>query len=88
VYAEKLKSFKPTSPGIRFRRIIDRSPLWKGKPVRELTKALRKTGGRNNHGHITVRHSRRYIYMEEHLQEKAEELLWTLTEERFLVDTD
>jgi len=56
VYTEKLKTYKPTTPGIRFRRIVDRSHLWKGKPMRHLTTALRKTGGRNNLGHITVRH--------------------------------
>jgi len=57
---EKLKGklifYKPRTPGLRHRVDIDRSELWKGKPVRELTRALRKTGGRNNTGRITVRH--------------------------------
>jgi large subunit ribosomal protein L2 len=60
-----LKSFKPTTPGQRQLVIIDRSELWKGPPLRELTEGKREQGGRNNHGHITVRwrgggHKRRY----------------------------
>ncbi len=35
---------------------LDRSHLWKGKPYRPLTQALRRKGGRNNQGRITVRH--------------------------------
>jgi len=60
-----LKSFKPTTPGQRQLIIIDRSELWKGPPVKKLTEGKREQGGRNNHGHITVRwrgggHKRRY----------------------------
>jgi large subunit ribosomal protein L2 len=60
-----LKTFKPTSPGLRQVVLIDRSELWKGGPVKSLTEGLKSTGGRNNHGHITTRHkggghSRRY----------------------------
>lgn len=36
--------------------LIDRSELWKGQPVKELTVGKRKTGGRNNSGKVTVRH--------------------------------
>jgi ribosomal protein L2 len=50
------KLFKPTSPGIRFRRMPVRDHLWKGGPLRKLTIAKRKNGGRNNSGRITVRH--------------------------------
>jgi large subunit ribosomal protein L2 len=35
---------------------VDRSELWKGKPVKTLTEGLKATGGRNNQGRITVRH--------------------------------
>lgn len=31
--------------------------LWRGKPIRALTVSLKKSGGRNNLGHITIRHS-------------------------------
>lgn len=51
-----LKSFKPTSPGQRQLVIVDRSSLWKGGPVKALTKGLSKSGGRNNYGRITSRH--------------------------------
>ena len=46
-----LKSFKPVTPSMRQLVIVDRSELWKGKPEKALTEGLRKTGGRNNHGH-------------------------------------
>ncbi|MDF2763450.1 MAG: ribosomal protein [Rhodospirillales bacterium] len=60
-----LKSFKPVTPSQRQLVIVDRSELWQGKPVKSLTEGLRKTGGRNNHGHITSwqkggGHKRRY----------------------------
>ncbi len=51
-----LKSFKPVTPGLRQLVLVDRRELWKGEPVKSLTVGLRKSGGRNNHGHITVRH--------------------------------
>lgn len=51
-----LKYFKPTTPGQRQLVLVDRSGLWKGKPLKELTEGLTKTGGRNNTGRITTRH--------------------------------
>ena len=50
-----LKSYKPTTPGQRGLVLIDRSELWKGRPVKTLTEGLSKTGGRNNTGRITSR---------------------------------
>jgi large subunit ribosomal protein L2 len=50
-----LKTFKPTTPSQRQLVIVDRSELWKGEPVKALTEGLRKSGGRNNNGRITVR---------------------------------
>lgn len=60
-----LKKFKPTSPGQRNLVLLDRSDLYKGKPVKGLTEGLRKSGGRNNTGRVTSRgigggHKRRY----------------------------
>jgi len=60
-----LKNFNPITPGLRTLVLVDRSGLWKGKPVKELTEGLSKKGGRNNHGRITARrrgggHKRRY----------------------------
>ncbi len=64
-----LKHFKPTTPGQRQLVLVDRSDLWKGKPVKELTEGLTGTGGRNNNGRITVRHrggahKRRYRFID------------------------
>lgn len=51
-----LKTFRPTSPGLRQLVIVSRSNLWKGAPVKMLTEGKKKTGGRNAHGRITTRH--------------------------------
>ena len=51
-----LKSYKPTTPGQRGLVLIDRSELWKGRPVKALTQGLTKSGGRNNTGRITMWH--------------------------------
>ena len=51
-----LKTYRPTSPGLRHLVLVDRSQLWKGAPVKMLTEGLSKTGGRNNDGRITTRH--------------------------------
>jgi large subunit ribosomal protein L2 len=50
-----LKQFKPVTPSLRGTVLVDRSGLWKGKPVKGLTVGKSSSGGRNNHGHITVR---------------------------------
>ena len=50
-----LKSYKPTTPGQRGLVLIDRSELWKGRPVKSLTEGLTGMGGRNNTGRITMR---------------------------------
>jgi large subunit ribosomal protein L2 len=49
-----LRTYKPTTPAQRQLVLIDRSELYKGRPVKALTEGLRKTGGRNNHGHLTA----------------------------------
>jgi large subunit ribosomal protein L2 len=51
-----LKSYKAITPSLRQLVIVDRSGLWKGKPVKALTSGKSETGGRNNHGHITAHH--------------------------------
>ena len=50
-----LKTFNPTTPSQRQLVIVDRSSLYKGKPVKTLTEGLSSKGGRNNLGRITVR---------------------------------
>jgi len=52
-----IKSFNPTSPGTRLKRNSTFTELTKGKkPEKKLTETLLSKGGRNNDGHITVRH--------------------------------
>jgi len=48
-----LKTFKPTTAAQRQLVIVDRSELWKGKPVKALTQGKTKSGGRNNYGRLT-----------------------------------
>jgi large subunit ribosomal protein L2 len=60
-----LKTYNPTTPGRRNLVLVDRSGLWKGGPVKSLTKGLTERAGRNNHGRITAwqrggGHKRRY----------------------------
>ncbi len=50
-----LKQYKPTTSSSRGLVLVDRSDLWKGRPVKTLTEGLGKSGGRNNHGRITQR---------------------------------
>ena len=50
-----LKHFKPVTPSLRQLVIVDRSGLYKGKPVKGLTEGKSSAGGRNNTGRITVR---------------------------------
>src|SRR6476620_4105147 len=51
-----LKKFNPVTPGTRQLVIVDRSGLFKGKPVKGLTEGLKSAGGRNNTGRVTARY--------------------------------
>ncbi len=51
-----VKVYKPTSPGRRGMTGHSFEEITKSKPEWSLTEALRKKGGRNNTGRITVRH--------------------------------
>ena len=51
-----LKKYNPTTPSQRGLVRVDKSDLWKGGPVKQLTEGISKTGGRNNRGRITSRH--------------------------------
>jgi len=51
-----LKKFNPTTPSQRQLVIVDRSELYKGKPVKALTEGLNSSGGRNNAGRVTARY--------------------------------
>ena len=60
-----VRNLKPVTPGSRFASRSDFSEITTEKPEKSLTVALRKKGGRNNTGRITIRrrgggHKRRY----------------------------
>ncbi|MCZ2158562.1 50S ribosomal protein L2 [Bartonella sp. 220] len=64
-----LKHFNPTTAGQRQLVIVDRSCLYKGKPVKVLTEGLSSKGGRNNRGRVTARfqgggHKRSYRFVD------------------------
>jgi large subunit ribosomal protein L2 len=51
-----IKVYKPTSAGRRDMTGFSFEEITKTKPERSLTESLRKRGGRNNQGRVTVRH--------------------------------
>jgi len=64
-----LRQFNPVTASLRGTVLIDRSDLWKGKPVKALTEGKNSSGGRNNHGHTSVRfrgggHKQSYRYVD------------------------
>ena len=50
------KKYNPTSPGRRFQSVSDFAEITTDTPQKTLLKPMRKTGGRNNSGEITVWH--------------------------------
>lgn len=60
-----MKSFRPTSAGVRFKTVPDFSEITRSEPEKSLVEKLVRSGGRNAKGHITSRfrgagHKRRY----------------------------
>ena len=51
-----LKIYKPTSAARRHMSVSDFAEITKAKPEKKLTRPMKKSGGRNAHGHITTRH--------------------------------
>jgi large subunit ribosomal protein L2 len=51
-----IKTFKPTSKGVRFKTASDFSEITAQKPEKSLSKSMRRRNGRNSAGRITVRH--------------------------------
>ncbi len=51
-----LKTFRPLTPAARFKALPDFKEITKDKPEKNLTESLKKSGGRNNNGRITMRH--------------------------------
>jgi large subunit ribosomal protein L2 len=48
-----VKSYKPTSPGMRQRTTSDFSEITKATPEKSLTRGKLRTGGRDSRGHLT-----------------------------------
>jgi large subunit ribosomal protein L2 len=60
-----IKKLKPTTPGSRFRSLVDSDEITRSRPEKSLLEPMKKSGGRNHHGHVTSRrrgggHKRRY----------------------------
>ena len=51
-----IKSFKPITPGQRFKTVSDFAQITTDKPEKSLLAPIKKSGGRNNHGRVTARH--------------------------------
>ena len=51
-----IKSFKPITPGQRFKTVSTFDEVTKSEPEKKLTRGIKKSGGRNNSGNITSRH--------------------------------
>jgi large subunit ribosomal protein L2 len=50
------RQFRPITPATRFRSVSDFAEITTMEPERSLLEPLRRTGGRNNKGHVTTRH--------------------------------
>ena len=51
-----MKTFKPTTKSRRQMSVVDMKDLFKGKPLKQLVKSIKKNSGRNSKGRITMRH--------------------------------
>lgn len=51
-----VRKYQPTSPGRRFMTVADFAEITKTEPEKSLLEPLKKSGGRNASGRITVRH--------------------------------
>lgn len=51
-----VKTFKPTTPSLRFTTVSSFEEITKASPEKSLLRPLHKTGGRNNRGKMTARH--------------------------------
>jgi len=60
-----IKKFRPITAGTRERSILDNDVITRKGPEKSLTESVSSKGGRNHHGHVTMRrrgggHKRRY----------------------------
>ena len=60
-----IRQFKPVTKGTRFRSVSDFAEITRSEPEKSLVEPLPRSGGRDNHGHISMRrrgggHKRKY----------------------------
>ena len=60
-----LKTFRPNTPGLRYKTVSDFKEITKKEPEKALLRPLKETGGRDNYGHVSMwlrggGHKRRY----------------------------
>src|SRR6478609_3681712 len=60
-----IRQFKPVTKGTRFRTVSDFAEITRTTPEKSLLEPIKKSGGRDNHGHIAMRrrgggHKRQY----------------------------
>ena len=60
-----IKSYKPTTPTLRYKQISTREEVTAEKPYKPLTEGIKRSSGRDNKGHISSRrrgggHKKRY----------------------------
>ncbi|MCH8254990.1 MAG: 50S ribosomal protein L2, partial [Gemmatimonadetes bacterium] len=51
-----IRKFRPVTPASRRRSISDFAEITRSTPEKSLLEPLSKKGGRNNQGHLTMRH--------------------------------
>jgi large subunit ribosomal protein L2 len=50
-----IRQFKPITKGTRFRSVSDFAEITRSTPEKSLLEPIKKSGGRDNHGHIAMR---------------------------------
>jgi large subunit ribosomal protein L2 len=51
-----IRQFKPVTPGSRFRSVSDFAEITRDTPEKSLLEPIKRSGGRNNKGHVTMRY--------------------------------
>ncbi|HEY6852774.1 MAG TPA: 50S ribosomal protein L2 [Gemmatimonadales bacterium] len=51
-----IRQFRPMTAATRFKSVSDFAEITRGTPEKSLLEPLRRTGGRNDKGHVTTRH--------------------------------
>ncbi len=71
-----IKTHKPTTPTMRYQITSDFAEVTRSTPEKRLVSPMKKTGGRNHHGHITSRfmgggHKQMYRHVDFYRRDKA-----------------